>query len=112
MEELHNIYPRTAWFVSFWKFLHSISLWIKTDGTIPEHEIETFIRNLQFCTYCQECRTSYNEFIDKNPISKWMGIPQGIFYWTVDLHNAINLKLGKPIYSYDDARNEYGIIQV
>lgn len=47
-----------------------------------------------------KCRSFYNTYLKKNPptIEKY-------FEWTVNLHNAVNKKLGKPEISLETARN-------
>ncbi len=45
------------------------------------------------------CRKFYDSWVRSNP-------PRAadFFSWTVDLHNAVNAKLGKPTLTLDDAR--------
>jgi Erv1 / Alr family len=49
---------------------------------------------------CGSCKNSFKEF--KHPVSE-----QNFFSWTVDAHNKVNKKLGKPIMYEPTAETMY-----
>ena len=53
----------------------------------------------RFMTGCS-CNEFWNRWISKNPPK--YGINE-YFEWTVKCHNAVNIKLGKPVMSLEDA---------
>jgi hypothetical protein len=44
------------------------------------------------------CREHFHEYLKENPVD-W----EDFFLWTVDLHNAVNERIGKPTINVDDA---------
>ena len=45
------------------------------------------------------CEQHFNDWIAENPID-W----ENFFQWTIDLHNAVNMRIGKPTMAVEDAR--------
>lgn len=52
--------------------------------------------------YGCSCRSFYINYKASNPPSN-----ASFFKWTVDLHNAVNAKLGKPQVALEDARRQW-----
>lgn len=53
---------------------------------------------------CENCRVHYSEFLEKNPPDHYWAKSydvtkdikcSGLFYWTWDLHNSVNGRIGK-----------------
>ena len=63
----------------------------------------TYFYYQKFLEYidCPSCKKEYIRIINNNTIKIYSKID--LFMWTVDIHNAINSKLGKKIISYDEA---------
>jgi hypothetical protein len=49
-----------------------------------------------------DCRRHAKEWVRDNP-PRW----SDYFAWTVDFHNAVNVRLGKPVLTFDQARALY-----
>lgn len=47
---------------------------------------------------CFWCRLHFSQVLAENPIPD-----TGLFKWSVDVHNIVNEKLGKPIVPYEEA---------
>jgi hypothetical protein len=83
-------------------------IWFKihTDAVaaITDTLKESFIVNINaLCDgfKCLHCKPHFRKFIDDNPIKNYFNIKDrkgrdiGIFQWTWELHNSVNLRLGK-----------------
>jgi len=51
---------------------------------------------------CATCLAHYQEIINRTPIRLYS--EDDLFAWTVDVHNQVNRKLGKPIVSVCEAK--------
>lgn len=71
------------------------------NGTDDSAFIAKFGKQIpRFMTGCP-CNEFWNKWIKENPPRYGVG---EYFEWTVKCHNAVNIKLGKPIMSLEDAR--------
>ncbi|AGO84069.1 Sulfhydryl oxidase [Pandoravirus salinus] len=57
---------------------------------------------------CAECRAHFAALLDAHPpeVAARYG-RQAFARWTVDAHNAVNARLGKPLFAYDQAARRY-----
>ncbi|AVK74797.1 Sulfhydryl oxidase [Pandoravirus quercus] len=57
---------------------------------------------------CAECRGHFAALLDAHPpeVAARSG-RQAFARWTVDAHNAVNARLGKPLFTYDQATRRY-----
>ena len=55
---------------------------------------------------CIKCRNHYVKYLAQHPIS---GVKNNLDLqkWAVDFHNDVNKRLGKPIFSFSEAKNLY-----
>ena len=60
----------------------------------------------RFTTGCR-CKEFWDNYVRSHP--PVFGPNKEYFKWTVDTHNAVNIKLGKPIFSLEDALTLYNI---
>ena len=86
-----------------WKRFHIKSLYYPDNPTVYEKYDAKNFYELEFSKYikCTSCKTHYNQIIKQYPIRLESRI--ALFYWTVDIHNLVNKKLGKPQISHLDA---------
>lgn len=50
---------------------------------------------------CQLCRYEYDQSIAD------LGENSDLFRWSVDFHNKVNAKLGKPVVTYEEALEKW-----
>ena len=94
------------WGPSAWNFLHSITFSYPDSPSLEEQRnIEKLFDSLSFTLPCSECREHYISEIIKNPIDARSKTSLSI--WLVDLHNRINVRLGKPLFLYSEAVSKY-----
>lgn len=89
----------TGWGPYFWATFHIASLTAgplvdETDKATFIMFVEGFARVLP----CPKCREHFADVLIANPIDY-----KNIFEWSVKVHNEVNLRLGKPIVTVEDA---------
>ena len=97
-----------------WVTLHKQSFLAREKP--EQNEFIKYMTNLCYTFPCLHCRVHCSDYISKNPINDYKNIEVeiqgmllslGMFIWTWKFHNAVNLRLGKPIMSWDTAYNLY-----
>jgi hypothetical protein len=56
---------------------------------------------------CEDCKSHAESYMRKYPIPEE---GQDLFKWSVDFHNAVNSRLGRPIFSLEEAEIKYSQI--
>jgi len=86
---------KSHWGPPLWQFIHTIS------DVEEEHLIKNSIqclKSLKDVIPCSLCRPHYEEKLkelDNLDTSK----PQALYLWSINLHNSVNQKLGKPLWT-------------
>jgi Erv1 / Alr family len=60
----------------------------------------TFVQSYADVIPCTECQLHFKELIALNPLPKNL---DDSFEWSVYIHNEVNKRIGKPVYSLDQA---------
>ena len=58
-----------------------------------------FVEGYIYIIPCLSCRQHFEQVLVENPVPE----TGDFFKWSVDVHNIVNKRLGKPEVSYDDA---------
>lgn len=85
------------WGPYYWGALHLAAL-----GCPDAQVLRTFIECYKTVLPCISCRTHFTQVLDENPVPE-SSDPLAIFKWSVDVHNIVNERLGKPLIDYDEA---------
>jgi hypothetical protein len=72
---------------------------LKADVAQASQAFESLLESLANLLPCDTCLADYNKYLSANK-----PMAGKAFSWTVDLHNAVNKKLGYPEVSLEDAR--------
>lgn len=93
--------PPETWGPSLWFVMHLVA------ATYPGHpspadkeRYATFYKSLQHVLPCEGCRKGYATILTSEPTKltpRVFGSRESLFKWTVDVHNRVNAKLGKPV---------------
>lgn len=95
--------PR-SWGPSLWRYLHIMSMNYPTNPTQHDYMFyQNFLNYLGHTLPCPTCKFHYQEYLKTNPPN--LSDKHTFVYWTIDLHNDVNKRTGKKIYSYDEAIN-------
>lgn len=96
-----SVNPR-LWGPYGWSFIHYIALGYPDKPSIDiKYRYRNFFISLGDVLPCNTCRKHYKEMISMYPPA--MNNMEDLFRWTVDIHNKVNSRLGKPILSYPQA---------
>ena len=82
----------------FWGTLHLAALFGEDVGSLAA----SYTRNLP----CPACRTHFSQVLQDSPVPKDASAEQ-VFLWSVDVHNIVNERLGKPKMDYATAFNKW-----
>lgn len=103
MSKLHNpVYIGPG----IWVNMHTNAAWADTVER-KKCVIEQFKHSQQNFP-CNECKIHFGEYISTHPLEATLnGGKEALFAWTVAFHNAVNYRLKKPHFSYEDAKKIY-----
>ena len=86
--------PPTKWGPHFWMALHIACL-----GCQDYKIIAGFVEGYKAVIPCLSCRLHFDSVLTENPVPE----TGDFFQWSVDVHNIVNKRLGKPEFSYEEA---------
>ena len=84
----------SSWGPYYWGMLHLAALANAPD--FPE-----LVQMFPALLPCPTCSNNFRKIIENNPLTA------NYFTWSVDVHNMVNKKLGKPQMSYEDAHRRW-----
>ena len=108
---IHGFRSRYHWGPFLWGFIHTISVIdnSKSFGNNTYEKTQQMIERLHLIQNlfpCSLCKGKYVEHLEKlSNLNKHKEM--ALFYWSVDLHNDVNRKLGKREWSYEEAKNKW-----
>jgi hypothetical protein len=88
------------WGPAAWRLIHLAAAAYPENPTKEiRRQYELFFRALEHVLPCAGCRAGYRQLIDGAvPLTKAVFANRlSLFEWTVQLHNAVNAKLGKEV---------------
>lgn len=86
--------PPSKWGPHFWMTLHVACLGCQDHKALVE-----FVEGYVYIIPCLSCRQHFEQVLVENPVPE----TGDFFQWSVDVHNIVNKRLGKPEVSYEDA---------
>lgn len=87
--------PNT-WGSPAWIFIYCIVNTYPENPSLTEKlHYKNFFDSLQFILPCKICRKHYLEWLNINPIYKYLKNKQSLKSWLFLLHNNVNLRLNK-----------------
>jgi hypothetical protein len=104
----HNINP-SLWGPHCWKFLHYLTMaYPDNPSPVEKNKISKFISAIKDVIPCENCRIHFALNLQKFPLTdNVLKSRYDLINWLKDIHNEVNIKNGKKIYTYDDIINEY-----
>lgn len=92
--------PPEVWGPFFWHTIHIVSLGYPQNPTYTDKKAaKDFFESLQVLIPCPICREHYISHMVKLPIGPSLDSRKDLFRWTIELHNEVNMMLGKRKYS-------------
>lgn len=94
------------WGNYIWGTIHEVAIGYPEFPTDEDKKLyKNFYDNLIKVLPCPICKTDFIDIKNSNPIV--LDNRDALFNWTVDLHNAVNLKLGGHIWTYEEAIKQW-----
>jgi hypothetical protein len=97
-----NGYDPTVWGPHMWFVFHlAAATYPDPPSAADKANYQAFYGSLQNVLPCPGCREGYKVIISSEPTklgSRVFASRASLFKWTVDVHNRVNAKLGKPMY--------------
>lgn len=98
-----------SWGPPTWKSLHSITFGYPHCPTMDDKKNNLlYFTLLQHVLPCITCRDNYKKHLNKYPLTNDILSSRIKFIkWLIDIHNEVNIMLGKPTKSYEEVINKY-----
>jgi hypothetical protein len=110
--ELNNLNSRDpkVWGPSFWFTLHNGAINYPLKGNkICKDRMKKFIQSMEVMIPCEKCSDHATSYISSNfsRLDEIVSTRDNLFKFFVDFHNQINIRYGKPLFSYEEAYKLY-----
>jgi len=97
-----------VWGPIFWHTIHVTALSYPTNPTYAQKRAaKEFYESLVELIPCPVCRDHYRVHLQKLPLGPHLDRRDDLFRWTVELHNEVNVMLGKPRVTEMESINFY-----
>jgi hypothetical protein len=97
-----------VWGPHLWFILHIISFEYPEKPTEYDKRIyHDFYTSLKDVIPCVECRKHYRDHITKYPLTPHLDNRDTLIKWVIQIHNFINISLGKPTYTNEQVMAIY-----
>jgi len=97
---------QNVWGSSFWFTLENIAYNYPLNPSDKDKEnIKIFLEYLQYVLPCGICRKNYKMELEQRPIR--LNSRKELVYWLFEIHNDVNSRTGKRLYTFEEAVNEY-----
>lgn len=100
----------TVWGPGEWNWIHTNALQVCTLNAA--YYFASRLRQRCNSLPCQNCRQHAMSYLSSNPPEQWavqFNDDTAMFRYTVEMHNYVNRRLGKPIISMDQAHQIWGV---
>lgn len=85
--------------------MHSMALFSTTKEKM-DYYIE-YINYLSNNFPCAKCIVHFKNYLKTNNPTKYLNVKDGLFKWSVEFHNSVNARLGKPVITLVEAYKLY-----
>lgn len=90
-----------------WKFLHAVTFAYPNNPDLKTKiRYRRFFKTLKYVLPCPLCRAHYAKLVQHLGMSDLKNT-NTLSRWLVNVHNKINVKLGKKVFSYDEVKHVY-----
>lgn len=100
--------PPEVWGPFFWHTIHIVALGYPQEPSYGHKKAtKEFFESLQQLIPCPICKQHYTSHMAKMPIGPSLDNRKDLFRWTIDLHNEVNVMLGKRKYTETEVIEYY-----
>lgn len=99
----------SIWGPDIWRAMHYVALgYPEKDVSIETRDAYTsFFLALGPVLPCGLCSKHYQDHLVQQPVGLALIGRDALFRWTVDIHNFVSVSTGKPVWTYEQAYDEY-----
>lgn len=106
IDKFRNIYDPVYIGPGVWYLLHREALEMEPDSYIK------MVEDLAKKFFCEICEIHFKKYLEINPPRKYKNVyvgseKLGLFLWSWQFHNEVNLRIGKPQMSWQAALSLY-----
>ena len=102
-----------AWGPPIWDAFHRhAARYPVRPGPADRHRARRWFTERTLALPCGACASKYQNLLrseDHGLAARHLRSRRALFEWTVSLHNVVNMLLRKPLYSFEDAAQKYGV---
>ncbi len=99
---------QNIWGSHLWFSLHTISFNYPLKPTQEDKDnYQSFFLSLKNVIPCSVCKKNYLRHLNEHPIDNFLSDRRTLVYWLIDLHNMVNVEIGKKVLSYDVVVKKY-----
>ncbi len=96
------------WGPFFWYVLHIISFNYPLNPSYADKRIyHDFYVNLKDLIPCSNCQKHFRQHLHSNPITPALDSRSDLVKWVIQMHNLVNISLGKPIMTVEEVIAAY-----
>lgn len=93
----------TAWGPPLWKKMHTRTFNYPNNPTSKDKiNIIRYFNSVANNLPCEKCKKHYIRELMLNPITTHVHSRRSVIKWLIDLHNKVNMRLGKRVLSYKE----------
>ncbi len=97
-----------VWGPGGWIFLHTITMNYPNNPTEDQKfYYRQLFENLKYTLPCEKCANHYAENLKKYPLDQALKSKETLIKWLIDIHNEVNIKNNKKVYSYEEVNRIY-----
>lgn len=101
----------SVWGEPMWRTMHVVALGLPRGASEGQRDAYVaFYESLRTVIPCSTCASEYSAIMDSSSPSLREAVSRGaddLFLWTVDVHNRVAERLGKPVMTPEFVREEY-----
>ena len=101
-------YNSEVWGPHYWFFLHTIAdSYPNVPNDVTKRKYYDFIQNIPMFIPNSDIANNFSQMLDKYPVTPYLDNKDSFKKWMHFIHNKINVSLGYPELSLDDAMIAY-----
>ena len=94
------------WGPPAWTFLHTITFnYPNNPSEKDKQNYYTFFDSLKYVLPCDKCKKHYRD--NSRDLKDNLNSRDDLVKWLIDIHNDVNIKNNKSVWSYADVYNKY-----
>ena len=93
-----------------WYSIHFMA--VRVGELITKADFSNYITELSLHFPCHRCGEHLRDYLLQHPLTDYWNLELGMFRWSVELHNHVNIQLRKPTHSWQEVLQQYQGLQV